>query len=812
MKTLILLALILNAGQTAAQELPEIDTGTTSSATSSSAGEMNSSAVEASSVTVDPFPSESIPPLSFPEEQINPQNPPVDPSLEAAKAASEATVNPMTSIQDAPAIQPANAENVEAPVEVEQANSNGQEAAASVAEEIPEVDSGLDVPPIQSESRPVWGKSSESENGKSDDFEDMKSDMGDEFVPASDVAVDSEEKEKAEKKEEVKQAPEEVKVAEQPAVFDVGREERDLLSLAQNIQGQISNSEWSEVATAAKTDSYTVVQDDWLFKISKKLFGSGFYYPKIWSLNSYITNPHFIEPGMVLTFSTGSSSSAPEVRVGSFTKDEIAAAPGSAGNMNATDLSNFGDDAAPKWLTEKGDLEKQGIYFQYASEETIDDLTKMGEEALNREYENYEPPRSEFDKAIPSNYDKNGFDKNSKIYYSFKEGYYLSTFVTTNIVQDFGSIVNGTDENIFFTIKDRAYIELDSSINALPGDKFSIYSTGGKVKHKNSDRQGYKYTIVAQVKLIRKIRNKWEVEFIEVAGTPQRGDRVTTYTPKIDRITHTYNSRLIEAAIIAPFMPMQSVMGPGNVIYLDRGRADGVEMGNSFEVYGFKDRLTNKNITDQPTYKIADLVVITLTDNFATALVTNATRDFYVGDIAISKTKEARLREQKARHSKLHNEKEMLGGKALDELDVDLNLEDLNEDLLKEADKIQLTEDELAELERQEREKSVIKDSERDLKSLERLENEIEQAESILKDAKLDEDKLLENQNLNEIEKKQGSANMDSLDEIEENLGKRYLDEDLNSKDNPFGLTEFDVEEIDELLNVEKNQNTESKE
>lgn len=58
-----------------------------------------------------------------------------------------------------------------------------------------------------------------------------------------------------------------------------------------------------------------------------------------------------------------------------------------------------------------------------------------------------------------------------------------------------------------------------------------------------------------------------------------------------------------------------------------------------------------------------------------------------------------------------------MGGKALDELDVELNLENLNDDLLREADKIQLTEDELAELERQEREKSVIKDSERDLKA-----------------------------------------------------------------------------------------------
>ena len=31
----------------------------------------------------------------------------------------------------------------------------------------------------------------------------------------------------------------------------------------------------------------------------------------------------------------------------------------------------------------------------------------------------------------------------------------------------------------------------------------------------------------------------------------------------------------------------------------------------------------------------------------------------------------------------------------------------------------------------------------------------------------------------------------------------RYLDENLNDKENPFGLTELDIEEIDELLNIE---------
>lgn len=597
----------------------------------------------------------------------------------------------------------------------------------------------------------------------------------------------------------------EIKVTE-PVVFDVGREERELLTMAQNIQGQISDSQWNELATASKTDSYTVVQNDWLFKISKRLFGSGFYYPKIWSLNSFITNPHFIEPGMVLSFTTGSSSQAPEVKLGTFSEDELNAVPGSIVEANMGDIANFGEDTNPAWTKEKSELQKQGVFFQYASQETMEDLNLISQQALNREYENYEPPKSDFEVVIPKNYDELGFDKTSKILYSFKEGFYLRTFLSTNIVQDFGSITNGPDENIFFMTLDRAYVKFDESMNVLAGDKFSVYSSGGKIQHENSDRQGYKYSIVGHIKVLRKIKDKWEVEFIEVSGTPQRGDRITSYTPKIERITRTYNSRLIEAGIMAAYEPRRQLLGYGDVVYLDRGRADGVELGNVFEVFGFKDRATFKNITDQPTYKVGEMSVITVTDNFATAIISKSSRDFYVGDIAMTKTKAAHLREERARDGLSQETKELKVGKALEELDVELNLENLNDDLLKEADRIELTEDELAELERQEREKSVIKDSERDLKALERLENEIEQAEKILNDANLDEDKLLDQQNLDEIEKKQKETRTDSLDELEENLGKRYVDEDLNSKENPYGLTEFDVEEVDELLNTEKKQ------
>ena len=582
--------------------------------------------------------------------------------------------------------------------------------------------------------------------------------------------------------------------------FDTGAEEKNLLKESKLIKGKISKKDWDDLAIKARSEKYEVQKGDYLWKISKNLFGSGFYYSKIWSLNPQITNPHEVEPGTVLTFTTGDFDSLPTIEVGEFTDTSVSSA------KKGSSYSNSNDKSTPPWILERKKLIDQGVYFQFASEETYEDLEKLENQQRTNEWEKYSPPLSEVEIVEPTEeYDDSGFDKNSKISFNYKEGFFLNTFVTTNIISDLGEVVAAKNESVFIHKFDTIFVRFDKGIKVRPGDLFSVYTFGGEAKHKISDRQGFIYSTTAQIKILEKKDDLWVASVVDQSGIVQRKDRITVYTPRINKITKNFGKRSVEAAIIATYRDTAAGISFGDVVYLDRGRADGVELGNVFEVQSFVDKGTNKKISSSPAYKTGELTVINVTDNFATALVSHSAQDLQVGNLAFMKSEENALRDSKLKNKSKLKDLKKVEHNALDEIDVELHLDEVGADILNKADRIQLSEDEIEELDRQEKEKSIIRDSNRDVKELDKLESEILDSEKLLDEGHRDEDKLLEQENLNLQDKKNQNQDLnafESLNEIEHEIGKKYLDEDINNKENPYGLTEFDLEEVDEMLNT----------
>jgi len=63
----------------------------------------------------------------------------------------------------------------------------------------------------------------------------------------------------------------------------------------------------------ATPDYYTVQTGDTLWDISRTFLGNPDYWPRLWSINDYITNPHWIYPGNRIAFRMGTDVEPPAV-------------------------------------------------------------------------------------------------------------------------------------------------------------------------------------------------------------------------------------------------------------------------------------------------------------------------------------------------------------------------------------------------------------------------------------------------------------------------------------------------------------------
>jgi len=88
----------------------------------------------------------------------------------------------------------------------------------------------------------------------------------------------------------------------------------DTSSFAQEISLSEEVENWEQLLRAANVETrYEVKSGDNLYDISDILFGDAHYWPKVWSLNSGLTNPHIIEEGQIIYFDSGSVVRPPSI-------------------------------------------------------------------------------------------------------------------------------------------------------------------------------------------------------------------------------------------------------------------------------------------------------------------------------------------------------------------------------------------------------------------------------------------------------------------------------------------------------------------
>jgi hypothetical protein len=344
-----------------------------------------------------------------------------------------------------------------------------------------------------------------------------------------------------------------------------------LVGLAHQAQAQdvVRLTGLSPEASAALPDQYVIQPGDTLWDISSKFLGNSENWPRLWSINDQITNPHWIYPGNVIVFVPGTDIDPPD----------MALQPG--------ELAVHEGFITPT------------VYFEEGVMECGPDIRFDGH--MNA-----------------AQYRAAGILEDSR---------------KTDIL---GSIYKARTAAVSQGAHDLIYLELDDPSYADCGDIVSILRRKArKVKHpEGGTRYGSLYEVIGEARILH-LQDDIAMAIVRRSFTElHRGDLVSVRVPILIEIEVEQPRGSVEGVIVARLHSDESNTGSTDeVVFVDRGRADGVRVGDSFYVVERRDEYEDRNKEDErlPPSVIARLVVVRVDENTSTGVIVQASRVIDVG-------------------------------------------------------------------------------------------------------------------------------------------------------------------------------------
>jgi hypothetical protein len=344
---------------------------------------------------------------------------------------------------------------------------------------------------------------------------------------------------------------------------------------------------------AAPPDTYTVKSGDTLWDLSGRFLNNPWYWPKIWSYNPEIANPHWIYPGNVLKFFPAADEAPTRVQ------------PLDPSSPIAQAEEEEEDEFTP--VRELEDFSRADMKAPAPAEES-DAVAVAGPYKIG-----YVPPRSRFARR--------------------------DTFVTPRELAESGSLRASFEEKLMLSAHDRAYARFENAAGVKVGETYVVYKTERPIHHPlTKELFGYQSTVLGSAKVVA-VDDRAATLVIRESFEPiERGAMLGPWTQRFFRpVDRKPNRQAIEGRIIAAQVDVVTQMGEHHVVFLDKGQKDGVEEGNVFKVlrsgdqYGGDPRAPKWDVR-LPVEAVGDLIVVDVKEKASAALVTRSLKELMIGD------------------------------------------------------------------------------------------------------------------------------------------------------------------------------------
>ncbi|QRK07662.1 LysM peptidoglycan-binding domain-containing protein [Archangium violaceum] len=344
---------------------------------------------------------------------------------------------------------------------------------------------------------------------------------------------------------------------------------------------------------SAPGEIHTVERGDTLWDLSQRYLGSPWYWPKVWSYNPEIANPHWIYPGNPVRFFPAGEEVPSRVEAG------IGPAP-------------------TEMVAEAGEIAESTEMDPASGEEMVQVSGKLA----------YEPKAS---RTVTT-----------------------QGFVTARELDEAGRIEGASNGAEMLSFPDVAYVRFKRKADAKLGDKYVVFHTVQDVRHPVTGKQvGYLTEFVGTLRVVALGDNYVKAQVADTWDAISRGDLVGPYGEKmVEQVVPRRNEKELKGYVVTALVPYLTLTAEHHFLVIDRGSGDGVQVGNTFtvtrqgdparqDVLQLEPRGRKNDKASLPSENIALCLVTEVKERTSNCVITHSIQEVAPGDSVVMRVDSA---------------------------------------------------------------------------------------------------------------------------------------------------------------------------
>ncbi len=226
--------------------------------------------------------------------------------------------------------------------------------------------------------------------------------------------------------------------------------------------------------------------------------------------------------------------------------------------------------------------------------------------------------------------------------------YPMGGFYTGDDLENVGEIRYADTGRRMLQPLDEIYLSFEDRDAVSPGDEFVIYHALDRVytgRRKRKELVAVKYEPAGIVRVVasHEETDLFTAVVVSITDELERGDALFVSSPTRLRVEPTTNQVDLEGAIY-DVLEMVRHVHEQDVVFIDLGAEDGVQVGNRFRIWTRQDeaahieysRYTRRDYDEDvapeiPWQLVGEALVTHVTEEFSTCVVTNADRELTAG-------------------------------------------------------------------------------------------------------------------------------------------------------------------------------------